>query len=169
MLDKFKQAYGERAGDWRPIVVSLDSNGGLVEHGSQVITFILKMQATHNVDTLVEDKSRCASMCVPIYLAGSRRKAATGAKFMFHEVSFSRKVDEKLREVKAENPQLDIRKAKNYLVNVGTDNLFERYLKTAGASEKWMADMRRKVRGKDVWLSGRDLVEQRSGVVHGLL
>ena len=54
------------------------------------------------------------------------------------------------------------------LVNAGTDDLFEKYLKTAGANPKWMADMRRQVRGRDVWRSGRELVDQRSGVVHAL-
>lgn len=168
MLEQLQEAYGKRASDRRPIVLSLDSKGGFIEHGSKVISFILRMQATHNVDTVVEAKRLCASMCVPIYLAGGHRTAAPTARFMFHEVSFGAQVDNKLRKLKAEHPDLNIQKAKKFLVNAGTDSLFERYLMTAGANQHWVTAMRREVRGKDVWRTGNDLVVQRSGVVHAL-
>lgn len=168
MLDKFKQAYDSVRGDSRPIVISLDSNGGSVLHGSDLITFILQMQTTRNVDTIVERGSKCASMCVPIYLAGGHRTAAADARFMFHEVSYSRSVDVELKRMREQNQSFDVSKAKRFLVNAGTDNLFDRYLKTAGADPAWMNKMRAEVRGRDVWRSAKQLVEQRSGVIHEL-
>ena len=168
MRDKLADAFAQLKPDPRPVVIALDSPGGRVQHGSEVISLILKQQSQRNVYTTVEDGAKCASMCVPIYLAGSRRSAAPAAKFMFHEVSFGRQVDDKLRQLQREHGGFQVAAAKRYLVNTGTDDLFERYLKTAGASPKWMAEMRREVRGRDVWRSGRQLVEQRSGVVHAL-
>jgi hypothetical protein len=46
------------------------------------------MQASHAVDTPVEDRRACACMCVAVYLAGARRTAAPRAGFMFHEVRY---------------------------------------------------------------------------------
>jgi hypothetical protein len=169
MLDKFKAAFAARADDRRPIVISLDSPGGYVEHGSRLISFILKMQATHSVDTVVEKGGTCASMCVPIYLAGAHRTAHPSARFMFHEVSFSSKVDDELRKLQRETGGLlAVGAAKRYLVNAGTDNLFERYLRTAGTRPEWIERIRREVRGRDVWRTGSELMQQRSGIVHEL-
>lgn len=168
MLEQLKTTFAKHTKDRRPIVLSLDSGGGSVQQGSKIITFILNMQTTHTVNTLVEDGATCASMCVPIYLAGARRSASPSARFMFHEVSFAPVVDHELRKLRATHPQINVGQAKKYLIDRGTDNLFERYLVTAGANEKWMNQMRKSVRGKDVWRSGQDLVAERSGIVHTL-
>ena len=49
-----------------------------------------------------------------------------------------------------------------------TDQFFERYLRPAGLDERWLANLREDVRGKNVWLTARELVDQRAGVVHEL-
>ena len=153
---KLEEAYRAHAKDTPRFLISLHSPGGSLEHGRDVIRLIRRMQQTHPVDTVVEDKRACASMCVPVYLAGTRRTAAPKARFMFHEVSFRDSASDKIERVPRE------------AIGRATDQFFERYLKPAGLNERWLADMREAVRGKDVWRTAEQLVEQRSGIVQEL-
>ena len=136
--------------------LSLASPGGKVDHGGEVVRLIKTMQRTHAIDTVIEGRAVCASMCVPVYLAGTRRTASPAARFMFHEVSFRDAVTDKRNEV----PEKAIER--------GTDQLFERYFRPAGVDELWIADMRKTMRGKDVWRTAAELVAERAGIVQQL-
>lgn len=131
----------------------LASPGGKVDHGGDVVRLIKAMQRTHSFDTLVEGRSVCASMCVPVYLAGSHRTASPTARFMFHEVSFRDAVTDKRNDV----PEKAIVRS--------TDQLFDRYFRAAGVDELWINGMRQEMRGKDIWRTGEQLVAERSGIV----
>jgi len=156
MASRIEEAYRTHAGRTRRFLVALHSPGGDLEHGRDVIRLIRRMQQTHAVDTLVEDRRACASMCVPIYLAGTQRTAAPKARFMFHEVSFRDSLSGKVERVPKE------------AIGRATDQFFARYLKPAGVNERWLAEMREAVRGKEVWVTAEMLVEQRAGVVQAL-
>jgi hypothetical protein len=153
---RLDEAYREHASGTRRFVVALHSPGGTLEHGRETIAQIRRMQRTHMVDTMVEARRACGSMCVPVYLAGQRRTAAPQARFMFHEVSFRDNLSGKVETVPKE------------AIGRATDQFFERYLKPAGLDARWLANLREAVRGKDVWRTAADLVEQRAGVVHEL-
>ena len=131
LLGKMEEAfrtYGSRR-DTR-FVVSFASPGGQLSHGGEVVRLIKSMQRTHTVDTVVEGRSACASMCVALYLAGSNRLADPKARFMFHEVSFRDAVTDAVNDV----PEKAIARA--------TDQLLERYFKPEGVDPKWLADVR---------------------------
>jgi hypothetical protein len=156
LATRLDEAYRAHAGHTKRFVVALHSPGGSLEHGRDVIGVIRRMQQTHAVDTLVEDRRSCASMCVPVYLAGAHRTAAPRANFMFHEVSYHDSLSGTIEEV----PKDSIGRA--------TDQFFERYLKPAGLDRRWLADLREAVRGRSVWHTAEELVAQRTGIVHEL-
>ncbi len=156
LAGKLDEAYRAHAAGTRRFVIALHSPGGSLEHGREVIDQIRRMQRTHLVDTVVEPGRACGSMCVPVYLAGQRRTAAPQARFMFHEVSFRDNLSGKAEAVPKE------------AIGRATDQFFERYLKHAGVDARWLADLREAVRGKDVWRTAEELMEQRAGVVHEL-
>jgi membrane-bound ClpP family serine protease len=87
MAYRFESAFAEWKGRVRRIVIELDSPGGALVEGRSVIDAIERMKATHVVETRVAAGDLCASMCVPIFLAGQERIAGRGAQFMFHEPS----------------------------------------------------------------------------------
>lgn len=156
MAAKLEEAYRAHAGETRRFLISLHSPGGALQHGRQVIELIRRMQRTHQVDTVVEDRRACASMCVPVFLAGAERTAGRRARFMFHEVSFSDSLSEKVETVPKE------------AIGRATDQFFERYLKAFAVNARWLAEMREAIRGKDVWRTGEQLVQQGAGIVDRL-
>jgi hypothetical protein len=153
---RLDEAYRAHAGRTRRFLIVLHSPGGTLEHGREAIAQIRHMQRTHMIDTAVEARRACGSMCVPVYLAGQRRTAAPQARFMFHEVSFRDSLSGKVESVPKE------------AIGRATDQFFERYLKPAGVDAHWLADLRQAIRGKDVWRTAQELVDQRAGVVHEL-
>ncbi|WIW48252.1 ATP-dependent Clp protease proteolytic subunit [Bradyrhizobium sp. 62B] len=79
-LDQFKS-------DQRRLVLVLNSPGGSIEHGRKVVAAIRARNRA--MDTFVQKAGVCASMCVPIFLAGTKRVADPDAYFMFHEASLT--------------------------------------------------------------------------------
>lgn len=156
MLARLDEAFRAHRDNQARFVLALASPGGKVDHGADVVRLIKAMQRTHAVDTVVEGRSVCASMCVPVYLAGSRRTASPAARFMFHEVSFTDSETLKRSDV----PAVAIQRS--------TDQLFDRYFRVAGVDESWITDMRKAMRGRDVWRTAAELVEERSGIVQQL-
>ena len=140
--------------------------------GKQVIDLIDGMQSSHDVDTVVEGQSMCASMCVPIYLAGQKRLAQQGARFMFHEVRFDRRDPayiEATRELKRLNiPPHMISMLEQASIKSGTDELFEKQMNYYNVDQRWLAKIRERIKGRDVWLTADELVAQKSGVVQQL-
>jgi len=153
---KLEQAFYEYGNDTRRFLLALHSPGGSLEEGRNVIRLIRRMQRTHEVDTVVENRRVCASMCVPIYLTGMERTAGPNARFMFHEVSFRDSNSDKVEQV----PKAAIGRA--------TDMFFERYLKPSGIDARWLARLREAVRGRDVWFTAKQLVDEHTGIVQRL-
>lgn len=156
------RAMAQRRGDPRPIVLVLGSLGGSVQEGGRVIEIVRDMQRTHSLDTHVE--THCGSMCVPIFLAGTRRTAAAKANFMFHEVRFR---DSDGRQRTPQDKDLD--PAERTRIALATDRLFRAYFEAPRVSRKWLAEMRRSIVGTDIWLKARDLYAEGSGVIDALV
>lgn len=153
MATKIEEAFREHADAVRTFELRLHSPGGSLGHGAEVIRTIKRIQQTHRLETVVDNGNSCASMCVPVYLAGDRRVAGPKARFMFHEVSYHDSYSGKVEDV----PKSAIGRA--------TDDFFERYLKPAGVDTVWLGQLREAIRGKDVWRTAEELVDARAGVV----
>jgi len=153
MAARFAEAFQEWRGQTDRFIVDLDSPGGALAEGRLVIAEIEKMKATHEVDTHVGAGADCLSMCVPIYLAGETRTAARDARFMFHQPSsFDLVTDEKVDKPGFEQ-------------KMTADKFFERYFVNSEMTPEWREKLRANWKGRDLWFTAAQLVEQGSGVV----
>ena len=89
MSERVAAAFDRYKADRRRLVLILNSPGGSIEHGRKVVAAIRARDRA--IDTLVQKAGVCASMCVPIFLAGARRIADPEAYFMFHQASLTRR------------------------------------------------------------------------------
>lgn len=156
MASRFAEAFDEWKDRTGRFVVDLDSPGGALVEGRLVIAEIERMKATHEVDTHVGAGALCLSMCVPIYLAGDRRTATREARFMFHEPSsYDFVTDEKVRKPGFEQ-------------KMTSERFFERYFGKSEMNPEWREKLRAEWKGRDLWFTAEELVEQGSGVVGGI-
>jgi ATP-dependent protease ClpP protease subunit len=172
MTKALAQSYQDRRSDPRRIVLSLNSNGGRILDGMAVIEQIKLIKKTHTVDTVVDERSTCASMCVPIYLTGTARTAAARARFMFHEPYLPpdqlRGLQEQSRELRRLG-KISEQEFKAMFTSFITDRFFTDYLERAGLDGRWVDKLRRDIKGRDLWFTAEQLRTQRSGVVDKLL
>ncbi len=165
MRDDIAAALGRFARDPRPLAIALNSPGGSISQGREVMAAIREAARGRPIDTLVENGSVCASMCVPIYLLGAERMADPGAHFMFHEVSIDVAADRRAGQPRA---VVDPRYRK-ILETLATDAFYENDIGTQRVNARWLMEMRAKIKDKEIWVSGRQLVEEGSGVVDRLV
>src|SRR5213079_2109028 len=147
--------------DKRHLVIALNSPGGSIAHGREVMEVVREASQALPIDILIEKGGVCASMCVPIYLIGKTRTADPGAHFMFHEASLA------LPEGK-ESSKIDreaISPVRKTIESLATDDLFQRDIGTQRVDARWLTSMRTKITHREIWLTGRQLVEEGSGVV----
>ncbi|MEQ1929401.1 MAG: ATP-dependent Clp protease proteolytic subunit [Parvularculaceae bacterium] len=150
-------AFEKNAAKAERIVIELNSPGGMVAEGGAVIDEIERMKRSHEVETHVGANRVCASMCVPIYLAGERRTAAPSARFMFHEPTAYDVISEE--EVK--RPEFERR--------LDAERFFRRYIDPTEIDPAFAAELRASIKGRDVWFTARDLVERNTHVVDELV
>ncbi len=133
------------------VVLILNSGGGSVEEGEQVIALLKEIRHTHRLDTVVLQGSTCASMCVPIFLQGKDRHVASASIWVFHEVTAQQRANMPgATEITADEDE--------------TFRLFREYYIEAGVSPEWIKQVLNAiVGGKNLWLTGSDsgLVEIR--------
>ena len=154
MENRLAEAFEQHQAGARRFVLSLSSSGGSLSHGARVVSLLRKNGETHGFDTVVESGSRCASMCVPVYLQGQRRTAAANARFMFHEVSFREYMSKDEIAVPASAKASE------------TDRLFAEYFAPAGVSQSWITQVRADMAGgHDIWKTATELVGENAGVV----
>lgn len=153
MAFRFRAAFEEVKDKTGRIVIDLNSPGGALAEGRSVIEEIERMKATHRVDTRVAPGATCASMCVPIFLAGQDRIASASSAFMFHEPT---SVDF-VTEEKVKKPAFEQR--------MDAERFFERYFTRSPMDPDWREKLREDWKGRDVWKSGAELVAEGSGVV----
>ena len=156
-LRTFNAALNKHGEGKSRIVLVLDSPGGLAGYGARIIRRLDDLKKQVRIDTVVETGDSCMSMCVAIYLQGQTRYASPSARFMMHEVSTHDMLsDRRIRMPRAER-------------EAATDQLYLKYFEPAGVSPQWMRQLRTEIRGRDVFRSGRQLVDEKSGVVTNLL
>ncbi|MEO0880085.1 MAG: ATP-dependent Clp protease proteolytic subunit, partial [Pseudomonadota bacterium] len=144
-------------GEADTVIIDLHSPGGSVSEGRAVIEAIERIRRTHTVETRVGPISFCASMCVPIYLQGSVRRAAPSARFMFHEPS-SR---DAITGERVDTPEFEQRWASRQFV--------ARYFEDSEMDPAWREKLVTEWRGRDIWKTGRELVDERANVVQILM
>lgn len=153
MERRFQEAYAEWADKTDKFIINLDSGGGALREGRLVIDVIDQMKKTHLVETTVGEGAYCLSMCVPIYLRGEKRSASRSSQWMFHEPSaYDIVTDEKIEE-------------NEYDKQTATNRFFERYFVNSDMDSKWRNNLQREWIGKDVWRTGKQLVDERSNII----
>lgn len=172
MVKTLESALAKYRYDERPLRLALNSAGGQVSAGRDLLDLIDWMKRQRRLETHVDKGAMCASMCVPIYLSGSRRTADPKARFMFHEARIARNTTEytdlrKRMEGVMSRAQADA--VEQRALGQTTDTLFGSDMNYWDVNETWLRRMRQAVRGgKDVWLTAEQLVDQGSGIVHAL-
>jgi len=153
MARRFEEAFNEWASQTDTIVIDLKSPGGALSEGAQVINLIEQMKRTHTIETHVGRFAECLSMCVPIYLRGDRRRAARSSRWMFHEP----------RSVNAITGEEE--KAPDFERRFEGKKFFNRYFVNSPMDPVWRDTLEKEWVGKDVWKSGRDLMDEGSGII----
>jgi len=168
MSERVAAAIDRYKADRRRLVLLLNSPGGSVEHGRKVVAAI--RARNHAVDTLVEKAGVCASMCVPIFLSGTKRLADPEAYFMFHQVSLNSNARENTKRKELSDSE---KAALSHVVKTieahVTDEFFRSDIGIRGVNTAWLARMREKIAGRDIWMSGQQLVDEGSGIVDSLV
>jgi ATP-dependent protease ClpP protease subunit len=166
MRDDVIVAFDRFKADRRRIVIALNSPGGSIAYGRTVAAAIRNASQGHEIDTLVEQGGVCASMCVPIYLAGAERLAHPAARFMFHMASLNL---DPASPVTAQGDEVAVAKYRKVMETLATDDLFENDIGTHGVNAAWLARMRTRIDGRDVWVTGQQLVDEGSDIVNKLV
>jgi len=153
MAHRLRAAFETAKGGTQRIIVELSSPGGALIEGRAVIGEIERMKKSHAVATRVRDGETCASMCVPIFLAGETRVAGAASRFLFHEPS---SVD-MITDETVNRPAFEARWE--------ADRFFARYFERSAMDAAWRDKLRKDWKGRDVWKAGEELVAEGSGVV----
>lgn len=160
-LDRFKS-------DQRRLVLILNSPGGSIEHGRKVVAAIRTRDRA--MDTFVQKAGVCASMCVPIFLAGTRRIADPDAYFMFHEASLTSSAKDNTRRPEiGQAERALVPEVVKIVETQATDDLFRRDIGIRGVNTVWLASLRKKIPGRDIWMSAQQLFDEGSGIVDDLI
>ncbi len=155
MRASFARAFEDWKHQTEHFVIALDSGGGSIREGGEVISLIQAMKQTHTIDTYVGANRDCMSMCVPVFLQGARRIAASNARFMFHEPKRFYDDGTEARGFSFEREAL-------------TERFFERYLAASPVDRRWLDKLLKQWAGQDIFKSGQELVDERSNIVSGL-
>lgn len=159
MASRISEALAAHEGEGSKIILSLSSPGGSVDEGAKVIRLLRSIREKHVVVTSVDEGAMCASMCVPVYLQGQQRIAAADADFMFHKVVF--------RDFFSNERDPSVPAAS---IDAETDRFFETYFVAAGVSQTWTRKLRSEIAGgNEVWKTGRELVDEKSGIVQEVM
>lgn len=180
MSERVAAALDRYKADRRRLVLLLNSPGGSIEHGRKVVAAIRARDRA--VDTLVQKAGVCGSMCVPIFLAGAQRMADPEAYFMFHEASLNSSATETVRETVKENVRENNKRQQvsaseeaafsqtlKAIEMQVTDDFFRNDIGIRGVNTAWLAGMRKKISGRDIWMSGQQLADEGSGIVDRLI
>lgn len=150
MADEIAAAFDRYKRDVSKVSLSLHSCGGAMHYMQVTIAMLEQIKGTHELTTVVDRGDLCGSACVPIFLTGTRRVAALTSSFFFHPVVVQRG-DPGLPDTGLRSQQ--------------TDEVIRRYYVQPGVSTDWIEFLRRTLRTHDLWQSGRDLWESKSGML----
>jgi len=145
--------------EWRTksehFLLQLNSPGGSVREGGDVVELLQRIKRTHTLDTYVASREICMSMCVPIFLQGNKRIAAPDARFMFHEPKRFYDDGSEAKGFSFEREAL-------------TRRFFTRYFTNSPMNANWRVQLEKDWLGKDIYKSGKQLLEENAGIVTDL-
>ncbi len=147
MANFIRKAFAEMGEQTRHVYFKIHSPGGKVKEGERVIRVLRMIKKSHRLTTVVGRGSKCASMCVPIYLQGDKRLGARASVWLFHDVS--RKINGGGRVLR--------RKA--------TLRLLRTYFAKAGVSKSWLRAMYSDMKNADIWRAGQELIVAKTGII----
>ncbi len=157
MAKLIADAFAANKAKVKRFIIDLDSPGGSLDEGSAVIAAIDAIKKTREVDTRVTAGHDCLSMCVPIFLQGQRRMASATSHWLFHA---PRSVDYfSGKDVKT--PRFEQR----YYAH----EYFDTYFRASPIDKAWLQRNAPKWQGRDFWRSGRQIYEERSNIITGLM
>ena len=122
MHDRIAAQFNEAKARVRSVVLILSSCGGSLGEAEKVIDTLREIKKTHHLETRGDPGSTCASACIPIFLQGTRRRAALTSSWLFHEVTRRSALD----------------KTKKRVDRARTERVFSDYYAEAGVSEAWL-------------------------------
>src|SRR4051794_8169772 len=161
MSERIAAAFDRYKADRRRLVLILNSPGGSIDQGRKVVAAIRARDRA--IDTLVQKAGVCASMCVPIFLAGAERTADPEAYFMFHQASLTNDARETIkRQQFGESETVAFSQALKAIEAHVTDDFFRNDIGIRGVNRAWLGRMRAKIPGRDIWMSGQQLVDEGS-------
>ncbi len=156
LVTRFTEAFDAWNGRTGHYIIQLDSPGGSIREGRELIELIQQVKRTHRVDTLVAGGDVCASMCVPVFLQGEARIAGRSARFMFHEPArYDSHTDERV-----DGPAFEQRAMSR--------RFFERHYVNSPMTPAWREQLEKQWAGKDIWKTAEDLIQEGSGIVTDL-
>ena len=135
--------FAEHKRNAKSVTLSLTSCGGGGRIMEQVIYVLRDIKASHALTTVVERGDICASACVPVFLAGARRIGALASLWYFHPAKVENRAD-----------QIEY-----------TEEFIRHHFPPTVVSPDWVHFMRRTIRNADLWQTGRDLWESKSGIL----
>lgn len=145
--------------EWRTksehFLLQLNSPGGSVREGGDVVELLQRIKRTHTLDTYVASREICMSMCVPVFLQGNKRIAAPDARFMFHEPKRFYDDGSEAKGFSFEREAL-------------TRRFFTRYFTNSPMNANWRVQLEKDWLGKDIYKSGKQLLEENAGIVTDL-
>jgi len=156
MARRFQEAFAQWRDKSDKIVINLHSPGGSLREGRAVIAVIDYMKKSHRVFTYVGPRQSCLSMCVPIFLRGEERIAAANSRWMFHEPS----AVDFFTEQKINEPEFE----RQWMIN----QFIERFFVKSPINPDWLKGLLVKWKGKDIWFSGQQLVDEQSNIISQL-
>jgi hypothetical protein len=133
----------------RAVLLTLDSPGGYIPMMERTISVLREVRKTHRLDTMVHRGKTCGSACIPVFLAGQRRRGALTSAWLFHEVG---------RWTGKEGKRMTTNRAL-------TERVFQDYYLPAGVSEKWLNRLRLLIQHSDYWQTGQNLWDDKSGII----
>ena len=153
MALSLQRAFNENADLTQTVELVLDSPGGSLREGHEVIDALARIKQTHALETVVPRRAICLSMCVPIYLQGDTRSAGKNARFMFHE---PKATDFYTGKVVARRDFEQQRASRSFFNTYFTNSPMEPAFRDQ-LEKEWV--------GKDVWYSAQELVSANANIV----
>jgi len=153
MVVRFDEAFSQWRNKTTRFIVDLNSPGGSLLEGSQLIDLLEEIKRTHRLETRVGDRRYCLSMCVPIFLTGDNRIAAANSQWMFHEPLAVDFFTDEISEI----PEFEKRRT--------AERFFNRYFVDSGMDPAWRENLRQEWVGKEVWRTGQQLVNEGSNII----
>lgn len=121
-----------------PPVITLNSNGGLLEDGYALGRELRRLKAT----TVIGADKQCASSCAVAFLGGTRRVLDSDASVMFHAPYFNGKNALGKRDISCDVGEEALAELRAYYTEMtdadAGDRLFERTMWYCSAEDGWV-------------------------------